>query len=450
MLELQHKPLHHKTEYALDVLLDEMSIDGAAATAVRLYGDRKVVNDIIDNKPIDPSATAAQYMSIWRARRLSADRIVDYGTELILQLPAERQGAMASIALTHMGHITLSTAEFLAHWAIGDKVEGGYGEHYNQPPRAQRGTALPFKKDWRRLHSPNWIRRYIKFNDDAKRHRALASRVIARIQGVDPALIKDGVLAFQADHEEAMARRRAYEAKESERFRDQWAIERLSEITNEPMVTLKKKYRRLSHKISRERRKVARRGIATAVSIVGQENTAAFVRGEPVMLEGINLNLAVQRRASVAKEGHGAIALAAIDKNGERLADLCFYIEDTPGIDQLTAVALHIEAGAESEIIKAANIIQQTPAGLNHPAFEEKRSERVENMARAIANPVGGNDWVDVTHRRAGPSFIEMARERDVAYWHDTKHIWTESFGVFMLGQKHHKMMLRNAEGAAT
>lgn len=435
MLELQHKPLFHETEYALDVMLDQMQIDAASAMALRLYGDRQAINEIVDNPPTR-DACLESYAEWNRHKNRAAVVLGRYGEDLISKMPLERQGSMASIALVHMDHVTRSVGEFLANWAVGDLVEGGYGEQFHRPPRAQRGTAMPYKKDWRRLHAPNWIRRYVKHSQDARGYREMCQRVARRVTSLDQASIGGGIDDFRAEFALANDRRCAYEKAEMDQARIRWAAEvPLGTVGDGCVVTLKPKYFGWARKRRHTQRKIARRGIATAETIVGRDKTAAFVRGESVVIEGINLDLAVKRRGSVTGTGHSAVALEALSKDGQRLADLCFYIDQTPAIDQLTAVALHLEAGAEDEIIKSANIIASTLAGLDHPSFEAKRSERAAEAVRWNAYP------------HIAPSFIEMAHERDQMYWQSTKHIWTESLGVFLLGHKVHKLMLLNNRG---
>lgn len=441
MLELQHKPLYHETEYAIDVLLDEMEIDGATSMAIRLYGDRQIVNDIIDNRRIEDDELTSEYFRGVRQHKMAASkRLTAYASELIFQLPLDGQGAMASIALTHMDHVCRQTAEFMSRWAIGDKAEGGYAERYNRPPRVQKGTVLPYKKDWRRLHAPSWIRRYIKREEESHRVRATASRVLARIRHLDPRSIHGGVEVFRHQIDEAARRRMVYEDQQRDTIQEALFAGASAQEAIECRIKLKAKYRRIAHRKRKEARKVALRGLATAQTIVGPDKASAFVRGEPVVLEGVNLDLAVRRRHGVAHKDHGAIALQALAKGGEPLADLCFYVEDTPAIDQLTAIALHVQSGSEQDIISAANVISSTPAGLNHAAFVEKRTQQAQEMAQALILNGDRQPTFWPAHPQMERDFRELARERDKAYWKATQHIWLEGLGVFMLGPKYYKL----------
>lgn len=451
MPELQHKPLFHETEYAIDVMLDDMMIDGATATALRMYGNRDTINGIVDNKPMDLDGNIiTQWQAALISKRAACYRLTDYATEIINELPLWQQGAFASVGLSHMHHVTLQMAEFLARSSIGDLAEGGYMQRHNHPPRAQRGTALPYKKDWRRLHAPKWIRRYVKLEAESHRSRELASRVLDRVRPLDHSLIYGGIEAFRTEIEECDRRRRAYEAQQGDAILAGMAQgETWNEAYDAVRVRLKPGFR----KRLRNLRRVARRGLDTAATIIGQDGANAFVRGEPVIIEGVNLKLAVQRRGRVADAGHGTIKLEALDMENRPLADLCFYIEDTPAIDQLTALALHVQAGEEDAIISASNLISTTSTGLTHPAFEAKRTEQALIMARNIERPerVGdtvvradGREWTRISNF----DYHEAARQRDKDYWQSTKHLWTESLGVFMLGPKYHKMAMQQGAEA--
>lgn len=454
MLDLQYRPLQHETQYALDVLIDENSIDSASAVVLKLYGDRALVDGIVERRE-----------ESWRRKLGIAAELMDYSTDLIGQMPLDRQGALASVTLTHLDYMSRDTAKFMAMWAIGDLVEGGNGEHANRPVRCRRGTAMPFKKDWRRLHSPNWIRRYVKHEAESWRVRRVADHVLPRFRGLDPALIHGGLELFQEDKAESDRRRRAYEAEQWAKINAQIAAGiPADEAIRQPdnvIVRLKPGIRKKLRRERLEYRKVARRGIATAQAIVGPEKTAAFVRGEPVLLEGVNLNFAIQRTGSVAGKGHGQISLEAVRTDGMPLADLCFYVEDTPAIDQLTAVALHCAAGEEHEIVVAANLIRAQTGCLDHPAFQQKMAERVALLAeragqRALVldddgvTPlyVEGPNWHKIAGIHLPVEFRELADKRDEDYWQETSHVWTEAFQVFMVGAKWRKVMLRNSEEA--
>ncbi len=453
-MELQSIPLNQEIEYGIDVLLDEMSIDCASANVLVLYGDRAVIQGIMDAPMPDEEF---RDLCHWRSTRLrtreTAIFLMDYATDLIAGMPRERQGALASVALTHMDYTTRRTAEFMAHWAIGDKAEGGYGEDYNRPPRCQKNSVWPYKKDVRRLYAPAWIRRYVKHEDECRRVRKIGQVVSRRLERIDPALITGGIEIFRTDFEESERRRHDYESRQWEQMRADIEIgTTANEALLEPKITLKKKALARQRLRQRQERKILKRGLVTATMVVGESKTRAFLKGEPVLLEGVNFNLLVTKRSRAAALDFSQIGLAATTKDGAKLADLCFYVENTPAIDQLTAVALHTAAGEEQDIINIANIINLTPGAIDHPAFSAKRE--VDAARRILA----AADTGTITRINEGTAYIpnlaiphmnvafrDAASDRNEKYWRDTQHIWIEATGVFLLGAKYQKLMKQHA-----
>ena len=110
--------------------------------------------------------------------------------------------------------------------------------------------------------------------------------------------------------------------------------------------------------------------------------------------------------------GHmGLHVTAACPTTGVRLADLCVYHENTPALDQLTALSLAMQAGEEDEILKTANLSRVTDAGRAHPLILER----------------------GIAERRVRR--YDEVREKNEAYWLETKQMWTDTLGVFVLGR---------------
>lgn len=440
----------------MDTLLEESRIDGATAFVCRLYGDRGIVNGIIDNKQLPMDASGEIRLIAWdaacRQRREATAALIAYADQLIAEMPLEKRGAMASIALHHMDKVAYDTAHFMSHWAIGDRVEGGYGEWHNKPVQCIRGTAMPFKKTWRKLNSPIFIRRYVKRESEAIRVRELASRVLTRLRDIDPALIHGGIKTFERELAQSERRRRAYDDEQWQGMRQRYPIDPDQEPFEHDIIDagrgadgrIKLRYVKRKKKLKPLRKRIIK-GYETAISLIGEDKVRAFHRGEAVVLEGSKIDLAVKRSGSMGRLGHSAIQLSALGMQGQKLADLCFYIDETPGIDQLTAIALHCAAGCEDEIIETANIIHAEPLALEHPVFAAKREAQIRAMAERMAGDATLLPWTGAGNHQS-VSFREMADERDKFYWEKTKGMWLESTGVFMLSPKYYKLMLKNRE----
>ena len=147
-------------------------------------------------------------------------------------------------------------------------------------------------------------------------------------------------------------------------------------------------------RIQRRARKQSRKTVAKAVGLVkallGRNAATVFVRGDELVLEGRRFNFNV-RRKSLFAVGHGGLAISVTDKDHILLVDLCFYFDKTPAPDQLAALALHVKAGAEDEILKAANVIRYHPGAQGNIALRDVRGDR--DQRRSMAWTEGGREF---------------------------------------------------------
>lgn len=147
-------------------------------------------------------------------------------------------------------------------------------------------------------------------------------------------------------------------------------------------------------RIQRRARKQSRKTVAKAVGLVeallGRNAATVFVRGDELVLEGRRFNFNV-RRKSLFAVGHGGLAISVTDKDHILLVDLCFYFDKTPAPDQLAALALHVKAGAEDEILKAANVIRYHPGAQGNIALRDVRGDR--DQSRSMAWTEGGREF---------------------------------------------------------
>lgn len=439
MLDLQHTPLPDETEYMIDGLCEDTEIDGPTALLLRLYGDRPHIAQMT-------ARSCPGDLQWFRWRRSFVGDLVGYADTLFNCLPIEQRGAMVSIGLAHVQSAIERSARYMAQAAITDRVEGGMCESYNRPPRAyKKDDVTPYPKDMRRLRSPNWIRRYVKRDEESGRVRAFANPVLIRAASVPRETIRGGMAALADIMAESERRRRAHDARQWEQVHERMdmgmtAVEAI-QVRLKPGVRQKLRLQRRAYK------KTARRAAATATTLVGAETVSAFISGAPVNLTGQNLMFGVQLRSGVARAGHGCISVSVATRDAEPLATLCYYVEDTPALDQLTAVALHAYAGEELSILEAANLTSVTPAGAVHPLIAGKaqrfRTAEAENWI-PVDSPAGRRlmAQVEKPYRDVG----QLRSERDAAYWEMTKDVWLESLGVTALGVRGRKLMLQNAE----
>jgi hypothetical protein len=175
---------------------------------------------------------------------------------------------------------------------------------------------------------------------------------------------------------------------------------------------------------ARRTRTLARRALARSRALLenlaGRERATAWLSGDEVTVEGRRFDFRL-RVADPHRIGHGALEVSVTDKDGIELASLCVYVPDTPALDQVCALVLHVTSGEEDEILRRANVIRAREAAFAHPAFREVRASRTESeipmteeqvaMRADALGRVGdlvaeASDW----HRRAEPYRRALSR----------------------------------------
>jgi hypothetical protein len=172
---------------------------------------------------------------------------------------------------------------------------------------------------------------------------------------------------------------------------------------------------KLTRKTRRQNRATIKRAAVCAASVLGSGAVSDFAAGRSIILDGETLALDVARVASAARLGHSGLHVVAVDRTSKRkLADMCVYIEKTPALDQLTALALAMKAGEETHIIQTANLSNVTELGFAHPLIAERGKHN------------GERPWRPRDDRA----------EKNEAYWNETKPLWLNTLGVFVLGRQ--------------
>jgi hypothetical protein len=150
----------------------------------------------------------------------------------------------------------------------------------------------------------------------------------------------------------------------------------------------------------RSKRRAARRSLNTAERLVGCDVARSLASGREVEIaRGEFTYLA---RVLPTKSGHGAMTLVAADADGRRLAKMCFYIAETPGIDQAVAVSMMVKNGMEEELIKTANLFDRAEG--QNPIVD--RQLNVRGLERVPKITIDGSGATD----RISPKEIEEFR----------------------------------------
>lgn len=389
---IQTAPLPPDVTWYLDCALEHDELDGGSHLALKLYADRKAILAIVDDPP-DPGDYFIRDPKHTRLGR--KDALKHLADATLAALPDAERGAVAWAGVQHIRMQIDQLANTLAGWAHEDSIIGGCMLPWKRVTTKWTDRYILTKRQERDLHSRNWIKRYVKHNDDSRRLRLAGGRAMARFAGIDLAMVRQSGDKLAND---------LHAQHEGYRRWNEYAIRSIARARGGLPDS--------DRAARRKRRKVIKRAATTAVALLGTATVSAFAQGRPVVLAGQMLSLEVARLGSSATLGHAGLHVAAVDpQNQRKLADLCVYHEQTPALDQLTALALSMQAGEESDIIQTANMSGVTDLGRAHPLI----------LQRGRAQPI----WQPRDQRQMG----------NEAYWQSTKPIWIETLGVYVLGR---------------
>lgn len=410
MVELRTAPLEGHIEYTLDCAVEAYELDACSHFVLRLYGRNEDLVPIIGParqppseadmllriQEIKPGLIQATKSPVLRDRLAMCGRLTDIADHVLAELPPEEAGGLAYQGLIEIPRRIADLAEIYAQWAVTDETVGGDMKPFRDRERVDRNDDPPPRLQ-RRLASPRFARGYIRENHSSYDLRAVVGRSLMRARRIPSQYVRSTYGAIWK------ALRQQIEAERSRQYQRMLAPPPLKP----------------------DQKRMLRRAAATAANVVGDQAVAQFVRGEDVELPGDQVSLVIARRGSLAAIGHGTIAVAVKDRDGEHLGQLCVYFKGTPALDQLTALALHMQAGLEAEVLKTANVTSATERGLAHPLFKSRK---------AVVADISGLVFTD-PRRSYGLSRWERDKERSARYWAKTGSMWTDRLSTFVLGR---------------
>jgi hypothetical protein len=113
---------------------------------------------------------------------------------------------------------------------------------------------------------------------------------------------------------------------------------------------------KLVAKARRKHQSVLKKSSAFLSRLIGTNNVTMFVGGKSIRVEGQRFVFEL-KKANILAENHGALSISVLDKESDRrLFDLCWYVERTPALDQISALVMAVRAGEEDEIIRVGNM----------------------------------------------------------------------------------------------
>ena len=410
-LEPQKPELPHETEYWLDQAVEFGDMDAGTRMLLIIFGDRKRIESILEGREAwtFPDAlynrveTHARFERFKMRRLRLNEQLIAHAEELLAQLePIYRIGSHLT-AMNGLLTSLRSTASYYAESAMVDSLEGGNQAAFNPNKynwrEQQTRDMAPTKRVSRRLHAPAFVKRYVEAQEESLHMRKLWHTLMRR-----------GIPPYRT--EEAQAAQAIFDdAYELHRTRVTAAQDRaLASFIGELRAPE-------PHRIQKQKRKSAKRAALFAAGLLGASTISAFASGKPVHIEGQSMVFEVRKRASIHRIGHAALDIAVLDKSRTKLADLCFYIQGSPTIDQLSGIALSVQAGEEREVLATANITRVTPAGVCH----ELLGERTKPAIYALTG-------------RAEPDTLR--RMRNDRYWAETRSVWIDTLGVYVFNRE--------------
>lgn len=397
-----------RVQYFFDCAQEGWELDAGSALTLELYGDEQAISQIIDA----PGAMEP-IPSHYRNRQHTCLRLAAMADDILPHLPEERRAGITQAGLRYVAHAIADLAETMSCWTIEDEIDGGCMEPFRDRPRSRNG--ITNKKTVRRLMAPKFIRRYVKNNAPehadhlVNLHRVVARRAQHIIPKHDPELM------------------RLYRAQIAA------AAPRYDRMMQEAFPHLRK----LSAP-SRDNRKIIKRSLNIATSLLGEDTVRSFLRGEQIRLIGTDTMLLLRKRGSLAARGHGCLSIAIADREGTTLADLCTYIENTPTLDQLCGFALWMNAGEERKIMETANITKLADGSREHPIIAHHYEYRHQQMIADLGpdTQTAVQDMILGNRRRSFQLSYEEKRERARQYWEKTKGEWIEAMMVAVIGYR--------------
>jgi hypothetical protein len=421
-MEIRKTQLPHHIEYFLDGASESMELDGGSYFLCHLYGDPDRLAAIVDPPlPLTPErAMAKDFRLRERTTREICHDLINYADSLLPQIPVEQRGAVVYAGFSWIKYAIDQLAECQANWAVTDATVGGCLQPFLKKYNLKRNGSIPPRLN-RRLHAPNFIRRYVKSENGSLELRAVCTQVMRRCATVPKEYVKSGHLVADMERQ-----RQAFPLSGEQETLAVDLADRTDALVDAPQrrVKLSAKGRRELRARRKVHHRVLRRAAVIASAVLGASTVSALARGEPIKIEGDTAKFELTRRDSLARVGHGALRVSMLDKSDRRIAELCVYFEGTPAIDQAVAFSLYAKAGLESEIIETANVTSREE-GADHPLLAAKRAARAE--------PAVADVMTALNNFRHEP--YDRWRARCEQYWNETRGIWIEALTVFVTGQ---------------
>jgi hypothetical protein len=366
-IEVLTTPMPEDVIYFLDCGSEYGELSIVDNYALSLWGDRVALEDIVNEanrRAGQPHVTQVNpHVSPHMRLHAMSDAI-------LASLPSDWLNIMLCLAVSHIPYLATEAAERYHYWHINDSLFGGCLLPFRKYANGWmvNGEFHINKRTRRRLASPSAIRRYMKHcKPKACRDRDILDKFGPPSEFVSLLpiykLIGKHHHLIRAQQARAEAERRLAETKNTVRAR----------------------------RLRRQVRKRIVKSYSTAVAIVGEDKTRQFAQGKKVKLEGSSVDLVVNK-TSLDMLGHGACGIKVYDKDATELGRLCFFINDTPALDQFSALHMYMQSGEEKEILHTGNLTEHPDAREHPKVVEIKAANRnFANLLSPIVEPIMNN-----------------------------------------------------------
>jgi hypothetical protein len=364
-------PMSEDVIYFLDCGSEYGELSIVDNYTLSLWGDRvsleKIVNEV-NNRRQTRHAPEKEQVNPHMSLHAMSDAI-------LAGLPAEWLNVMLCLAALRIPYMAIEAAERYQSWHVQDSLFGGCLLPFRKYARGWlvNGEFHINKRTQQHLSSPSAIRRYMKHcKPKACRDRDILDKFGPPSEFVSLLpiykLIGKHHHLIRAQQARAEAERRLAETKNTVRAR----------------------------RLRRQVRKRIVKSYSTAVAIVGEDKTRQFAQGKKVKLEGSSVDLVVNK-TSLDMLGHGACGIKVYDKDATELGRLCFFINDTPALDQFSALHMYLQSGEEEDILHTGNLTAHYDSREHPKVVEIQTGNRNRNSASRlfpIVEPIISNKRV--------------------------------------------------------
>lgn len=140
---------------------------------------------------------------------------------------------------------------------------------------------------------------------------------------------------------------------------------------------------RQDKRLVRKGRKAARKGIELYSNLFGDEGIRTFLRGDTMLVQGalfdywVSKTIGVIEHSSHPTSGHIPYQLDIHNKAGTFLAGGCVFFHDTPVIDQIIGLSLHVrEKETEMAFLRGTNMLKRSTAYYDDPLLPVLKEDR--------------------------------------------------------------------------